>query len=60
MPQDYPIVFAILALIGLFVRVVAVSLRNRRNPAPVMEQLSEGIGWGIALGLAILGIIVLL
>lgn len=60
MPQDYPTVFAILALIGLCARGVAVSLRNRRNPAPAIEQLSEGIGWGIALGLAILGVRVLL
>lgn len=59
MTQDYPTVFAVLVLIGFCARVGAVCLRNRRNPAPAREQLLEGIGWGIAMGLAALGLVVL-
>jgi len=57
---DQPIVLAVLALIGMTARVIALCLRNRRNPNPAAEQLLEGVGWGAALGLAIIGIAILL
>lgn len=56
MIQNKSFLIAILALAALCARTLAVVWRNRRTPAPAREQLSDGVGLGAMIAIAIISL----
>lgn len=59
MLENLPMTLATLALVGLSARALAACRRNRRNPAPALDQVLDGLGWGIAIGCGIFALAIL-
>ena len=52
MLSHLPLALSVVVLIASSLRAVATVLANRRKPAPAIEQLSNGLGYGLTIGAA--------
>ena len=52
MTDHLPLMLAIAALLASALRATAAVLANRRQRAPAAEQLTNGLGFGLAVGAA--------